>query len=175
MESLVPSTISSLGLSNIDLVSLTHIYTHASIKPRSVQNRFTRDTIDKPDPTMLPVPYPVVAFDRDVRGYCGQMGIAYAPWGLLWGSLEVLDGGEGVLTRLGRELGVSREIACFACMRALSGCEVTLLCGTSNEGRMRETLEGLEKAKRFAGGSDGEKEVWGRSVERFGFVTDGDR
>ncbi|CZR55544.1 uncharacterized protein PAC_05432 [Phialocephala subalpina] len=174
MEALVPSKVTSLGLSNIDLNSLRRVCEMATVKPCAVQNRFTQDTVDKPNlafPSNLP--YPQVPFDRDVREYCRQHGIAYAPWGLLWGSLDVLDGPEKVTEKAGHELGVSKEIACFALMRSLGGCQISILCGTTNAARMRKTLEGLAKVQRYLAESEEHKETWEGYVDRLRAVIDG--
>ncbi|KAH6695857.1 aldo/keto reductase [Leptodontidium sp. MPI-SDFR-AT-0119] len=170
MESLTPDKVRSLGLSNIDLISLRHIYETATVKPVTVQNRFTRDTT--PNPIFTPgLPHPLVPWDRDVRAYCHEMGIAYAPWGMLWGSLDNLDGKGRILEEFGKRVGVSREIACFAALRALGGW-VSPLCGTKDEGRMRDTLMGLEMIKRWVGESEGNMEVWEAFMAEFKGVVD---
>ena len=165
MELLVPTKVHSLGLSNIDLISLQHVYSSCVIKPVTVQNRFTRDT--EPNPIFTPgLPTPLVPWDRDVRAYCCQMGIAYAPWGMLWGSLDDLDGEEKILEEFGKKVGLSREIVCFAALRRLAGW-VSPLCGTSKEGRMRETLDGLERIKAWMKENDGNKTQWERFMDKF--------
>ena len=147
----MPSKVKHLGLSNADLKSIRHVYEMATIKPSAVQNRFVQETIDRPNPAFPPdLPYPTVTFDRDVREYCRLYGITYAPWGMLWGSLDVLEGHDLLMCKAGKELGISKEIACYTLMRSLGGCQISLLCGTSNEGRMRETLEGLNKVKNMS-------------------------
>lgn len=172
METLVPSTVASLGLSNIDLESLHRVCEVATIKPTAVQNRFTQDT--EPNPTFTPnLPHPLVTWDRDVRAYCQQHDIAYAPWGMLWGSLDNLDGSEEIVTKAGQELGVSKEIACYALMRSLGGCQISLLCGTSNEGRMHETLAGLAKLQRYLAERGENRETWKGYVDRLRAVIDG--
>jgi diketogulonate reductase-like aldo/keto reductase len=145
MEKLVPSRVHSIGLSNVDLDSLQKIYESATIKPRVVQNRFTEDTVDKPTPNFpKDLPYPLVPFDRDVRDYCQKHDIVYTPWGLLWGNPSLLDNPE-VFEKMGRELGVSKQVACYACMLRSKSCNVKILCGTTKEERMPETLDGLRK------------------------------
>ncbi|KAE9379986.1 Aldo/keto reductase [Stipitochalara longipes BDJ] len=174
MEALVPSKVTSLGLSNIDLESLRQVCEVATVKPNAVQNRFTVDTADKPNPKFPSnLPYPLVTWDRDVREYCRQHEFAYAPWGMLWGSLDVLDGPDHVIEKAGKEVGISKEIACYACMRSLSGCQISLLCGTSNEGRMHETLEGLAKVQRYIAESEEHKETWQGYVESLKAIVDG--
>lgn len=172
MESLVPYKVHSLGLSNIDLISLQYIYSTCTIKPVTVQNRFTRDT--EPNPIFTPgLPNPLVPWDRDVRAYCHQMDIAYAPWGMLWGSLDDLDGEEQILEGFGKKVGLSREIVCFAALRRLDGW-VSPLCGTSNERRMRETIEGLGKVKTWVEESEGNETEWGTFMEKFRRTVDRD-
>lgn len=174
MEAFVPSTVAALSMSNTDLESLRRIYDLATIKPAAVQNRFTGLTVDNPDPSLPSnLPYPLVTWDRDVRQYCAQNGIAYAPWGELWGSLDALDGEEKNLEKAGKEMGFSREIACYTCLRSLGGCTVSILCGTTNEGRMRETLEGLKRVKVFVEESEVKREIWKRYVDRFRAIVDG--
>jgi hypothetical protein len=174
MEALVPSKVKSLGLSNADLESIRQVYETATIKPNAVQNRFVQDTVDRPNPAFPPdLPYPIVPFDRDVREYCRQHGIAYSPWGMLWGSLDVLEGPDLLMSKVGKELGISKEIACYALMRSLGGCQINLLCGTSNTGRMRETLEGLTKVKKYVAESEENAEKWQGFVNGLKDIVDG--
>jgi predicted oxidoreductase len=174
MEALVPSKVGSLGVSNTDLESLRQLCDVATVKPNAVQNRFTQDTIDRPDPTMPSnLPYPLVTFDRDVREYCRQHGIAYAPWGLLWGSFDFLDGPDQILVKAGQEVGVSKYIACFACIRSLGGCKISILCGTSQEVRMSETLAGLAKVQTYLAESEEHRETWKGYVDRLKIVIEG--
>ncbi|KAG4439748.1 hypothetical protein IFR05_004770 [Cadophora sp. M221] len=172
MESLVPEKVRSLGLSNINLISLRHIYETVTTKPVTIQNRFTQDTA--PNPIFTPgLPHPFVPWDRDVRAYCHTMGIAYAPWGMLWGSLDHLDGERRILERFGERVGVGREITCFTALRALGGC-VTPLCGTTDEGRMRDTLVGLEMIKNWIAESEENMEAWEVFMGEFRGVVDSD-
>lgn len=172
MEALVPETVASIALSNCDLESLKNVCEVAVVKPVAVQNRFTVDVV--PNPVFTPgLPHPVVPFDRDVREFCRLEGIAYAPWGVLWGSLDVLDGPNQILERTGKEVGISKEIACFACIRSLGGCEISILCGTTNEGRMRETLAGLVKVQKYLEESGENKKTWKGFVDSFRVIVDG--
>ena len=106
-----------------------------------------------------------------MRAYCHQMDIAYAPWGMLWGSLDDLDGEEKILEGSGKKVGLSREIVCFAALRRLDGW-VSPLCGTSNERRMRETIEGLEKAKTWVDESEENKAEWEIFLDKFRGIVD---
>jgi diketogulonate reductase-like aldo/keto reductase len=166
MENLVPSSVRSLGLSNINADALQTIYEFATVKPILVQNRFTQDTIDKPTPNFpKDLPYPKVPFDRDVRDYCRVHDIAYTPWGLLWGNPSLLDDPE-IFEKMGQQLGVSKQVACFACFLRLSKCKTKILCGTTKEERMPETLDGLRKIDRFLSESEGNKAIFQEWVDR---------
>jgi predicted oxidoreductase len=124
METLVLSKVASVGVSNADLESLRKLYDVSTIKFIAVQSRFTQDTIDRPNPAMpSDLTNPLVTFDRDDREYSHQHGIAYAPWGLLWGSPDVLDGPEKLIEKAGLEVGMSKEIAYYALIRSLGGCQ----------------------------------------------------
>ena len=175
MEALVPSKVASLSLSNTDLNSLRQVYEAAFVKPSAIQNRFTQDTLDRPNPAFPPdLPYPVVTFDRDIRQYCQRKNIAYAPWGLLWGSLDILQGHDQLMSKAGKKVGISKEIACYALMRDLGGCQISLLCGTSNERRMHETLEGLSKVREYLGESHENRQTWKIFVNCLKKLVDGE-
>ncbi|KAF8854959.1 Aldo/keto reductase, partial [Acephala macrosclerotiorum] len=67
MEALVPSKVTSLSVSNTDLESLRRLCEVATVKPCTVQNRFTQNTVNRPNRSMQSnLPYPLIAFDRDV-------------------------------------------------------------------------------------------------------------
>lgn len=175
MEALVPTTVSSLGISDCDADTLRLICSTATIKPCAVQNRFSPLTVtDTPDPTIpKDLPYPRMKFDIDVRKVCLEEGVGYAPWGVLWGCLDVLDGENGVFGRVGEEIGVAREIVCYAVLRSLEGCKISILCGTTREAMMRETVEGLENVRRWIEESDENRETWRGVVEAVKRVVNG--
>ncbi|CRG91223.1 hypothetical protein PISL3812_08271 [Talaromyces islandicus] len=172
METLVPSRVASLGLSNIGADSLRTVYESASIKPRLVQNRLTQDTIDKPTPNFpTNLPYPKVPFDRDVREYCHAQDILYMPWGLLWGNPSLLDNPD-IFEKMGGQLEVSKQVACFACFLRLKRCKTRILCGTSKEERMPETLDGLKKINGFLSESEENKAIFQEWVDRVERILD---
>ena len=174
MEALVPATVSSLGLSNVDVDSLRLVYEAARVKPRSVQNRFTADTAPRPE-AELPegLPYPRVKYDRDVRAYCGEKGVTYAPWGVLWGNPEVMEGEGGrVLDEMARGVGVSKQVVIYGCMRGLGGCGVSILCGTTKEERMREVVMGLGRLERWIQESEECGKVWRGCVDYIKSLVD---
>lgn len=172
MEKLVPSRVHSLGISNVDLDSLQRIYDMAIIKPRVVQNRFTEDTVDSPTPNFPnDLPYPLLAFDRDVRDFCRRHNIVYTPWGLLWGNPSLLDNSD-LFIALGRELGVSKQVACYACMLRSKTCNMKILCGTTKEERMPETLDGLKKTDDFLAESERNRNLLQKWVEQVDTIID---
>ena len=161
MERFVPHKVSSLGLSNVDHESLSHIYEFARVKPSSIQNRFTGDTAPRPDAKLPPgLPYPKVPYDRDVRQFCSQNNITYTPWGLLWGNSVIMDH-LPVLDQAARDLGISKQAVMYAYMRQL-GCAV--LCGTTKEDTMHKTLDGLAKVEDCRQAGD-HQEVWEKLIK----------
>lgn len=172
MEKLVPSRVHSLGLSNVDFDSLQKVYDSATIKPRVVQNRFTEDTVDSPTPNFPnDLPYPVVPFDRDVRDYCKRHDIVYTPWGLLWGNPSLLDNPE-LFIKMGQVLQVSKEVACYAYILRSRSCSMKILCGTTKEDRMPETLNGLKKIDAFLAESEKNRAIFEEWIEKVDRIID---
>lgn len=173
MESFVASgTVTSLGLSNTDVQTLQRIYELATIKPHVVQNRFTEDTIANPNPKMpANLPYPELAFDSDVREYCKNHGVIYTPWGLLWGNSSLLDNQE-LFEKIGREIGVSKQVACFGTMLRVGNGSMKILCGTTKEERMTETLNGLKRIDEFVNESEENSRRFSRFVEQIENLID---
>ncbi|KAF2439279.1 putative aldo-keto reductase [Karstenula rhodostoma CBS 690.94] len=175
MEAYVPHTVTALGVSNFDLPTLRAVYEAAKVKPAVVQNRFTADTVN---------PY-----DRAVRQFCSEHDIAYTPWGLLWGNPQLtnLDGDAnprlvnqdeegsiyGMLAELGRQVGVTKQLALFGCMRSLDGPKISILCGTKTVERMGETVEGMARIDEFRGGAEEKRRAWEEGVGKLQGVVDG--
>lgn len=173
MESLVPDKVGMLGVSNTDVETLRRIYDNSGeqTKPSSVQNRFTQAIFTDPiDPEMPPgIPYPEDKYDASVRKFCAENGIKYTPWGILWGSPELL---EGVMARdldeMAEAIGVTKQVVFFACMQDptfLDGGKTSILCGTKTTDRMTETIDGLLKINMFLAASDGNLERWTKLVQ----------
>ena len=135
-ESYVPHQISTLGISNIELPALRMLYEKARVKPALVQNRFTQDTEYTPYAPTSPV-----AYDLDVRQFCEENGIVYQPWGAIWGTPKLLE--SEVVAMVGKEIGVRKEIALYFCVMSLG--QISMLCGTKQDERMKTALEGLKK------------------------------
>lgn len=164
----MPDQVGALGVSNTNMETLRTIYDHAraDTKPATVQNRFTQSTSSDPlDPKMPPgIPYPDDKYDASVRQFCARYDIKYTPWGVLWGSSDLLEGAAaGKLSEMAEEMGVTKEVAFFACLQdkgLLDGCEVSILCGTKRPHRMVETMTGLQKVRKFLAASQYNKERW---------------
>lgn len=169
----MPARVGRLGVSNTDLETLQRIYDYArdDTKPATVQNRFTQSTSSDPlDPKMPPgIPYPDDKYDAGVRVFCAAHGIKYTPWGVLWGSPELLEGNEaGNLSDIAEEMGVTKQVAFYTCLQEenfLDGCEVSILCGTKTPHRMSETVNGLQKVRDFLAASEHNKTRWTKMVE----------
>jgi predicted oxidoreductase len=190
MEAYVPHTVTALGVSNFDLPTLRAVYEAAKVKPAVVQNRFTADTVSSPTPGFPDdLPYAEDPYDRDVRQFCSKHNIAYTPWGLLWGNPQLtnLDGDAelrlvyqeeegsiyGMLQELGSQIGVTKQLALFGCMRSLDGPKISILCGTKTVERMGETVEGMAKINEFKGGAEQKRRVWEECVRKLQGVVDG--
>lgn len=174
MEALVPSKVFSLGLSNVDADSLRRVYEAAAVKPSTVQNRFTQDTAPNPDADLPPgLPYPAVAYDRDVREYCKLKDITYVPWGVLWGNPALLsDDPEQMLDKTAEKIGVSKQALYYSCLRGMGGCSVSILCGTTKEDRMQEVLTGLRKLQDYLQESEDNKKIWQECVDHLRTIID---
>lgn len=143
LEGYFPDKIKELGVSNIDIRTLRAIWEHARIKPILVQNRFTADIESKPNPEMPPgIDTPEDRYDAEVRKFCAHKGITYQPWGLLWGSANLLE--SRVIQNIAKTLDVDKEVALQSCMQDIS-TKVTLLVGTSKKDRITSTVEGLTR------------------------------
>ncbi|KAJ0161438.1 hypothetical protein CTA2_6205 [Colletotrichum tanaceti] len=68
-----------------------------------------------------------------------------------------------IVARVAAGAGVSNEVAMYGLVLGLRG--VSVLNGTTNEARMREDLEGVEKVAAWA--EDDGAEVWKQSLAAF--------
>lgn len=130
MESYVPHSIHTLGISNVDLKSLSALYNAVDIKPSVVQNRF----------------YPVTCHDFSIRRFCAQHHIVYQSFWTLSGNPGLLGkphGSSDVVGEVAQEVGTTREVALYLLVMGLG--DVSVLNGTTNQGHMRDDLAGLEK------------------------------
>ncbi|KAL6884259.1 NADP-dependent oxidoreductase domain-containing protein [Trichoderma longibrachiatum] len=116
LETFVPHTIRSLGVSNFNLSQLEGLYADATIKPTIVQNRFYKET----------------RYDSDVRAFCAEHGITYQAYWMLRHNSEILA--SSVSNTVAAKLNVEKELAFYVLILGLGGTQV--LNGTTDPGRM---------------------------------------
>ncbi|RSL74655.1 hypothetical protein CEP53_000099 [Fusarium sp. AF-6] len=128
MES-VCDRVLSLGLSNVSLEQLEAVYTHATIKPAIVQNRFWHHN----------------HFDSAVRSFCIERNIVYQAFWVLTGNPQLLD--SNFVGWFADKVGATREDALFNLVLSLGqdGAQVSVLNGTTNPARMARSLEVLRR------------------------------
>jgi diketogulonate reductase-like aldo/keto reductase len=125
----VPRHIKSLGISNTSLQVLQYLYADAAIKPSVVQNRF----------------YPETRWEGELREWCRAKGIVFQSFWTLTGNPEIMR--SEVVKEISEALkgkGVEDEKAVAVYMLVLGLEGTSVLNGTTNKGRMRNDLEGLE-------------------------------
>ena len=124
---------------------LAFLVNDMDVKPSVVQNRFYADT----------------RYDVQLRRFCREQGIVFQSFWTLTGNPGLLK--SEAVKELAKAVGISVQVALYALVVALE--KVTVLDGTTNEGRMVEDLGGLEKVGRWAEG-EGRGE-WERILEDF--------
>jgi diketogulonate reductase-like aldo/keto reductase len=134
-----------LGIANVSFPILAYLVNEMDIKPSVVQNRF----------------YPDSRYEVQLRRFCREQGIIFQSFWTLTANPGLLK--SEPVKELARQAGVSVQVALYALVVGLE--KVTVLDGTTNEGRMVEDLEGLEKVGRWAEGEG--REEWERILEDF--------
>ncbi|KFZ02330.1 hypothetical protein V500_00326 [Pseudogymnoascus sp. VKM F-4518 (FW-2643)] len=125
LETFVPHKMHRLGLSNIRLTQLQHIYAAATVKPTIVQNRFYKGT----------------KYDLDVRAFCSDHDIVYQAFWMLTHNPEVLA--SEVVATVAQKLEVEKELAFYVLILCLGKTQV--LNGTTNIGRMEEDVKTIKR------------------------------
>lgn len=121
LETFVPHTIRSLGVSNFMLPLLKEVYANATVKPAIVQNRFYKET----------------GFDIDLREFCAERGITYQAYWMLMHNPEILA--SDILRSVAEKLNVEKELAFYVLILGLGGTQI--LDGTTNPERMAQDLK----------------------------------
>lgn len=129
-ESFVPTSIHNLGISNVSLPILEHLYEAATVKPAVVQNRFYDDT----------------DHDVDLRRFCRERGIVYQSFWTLTGNPRLLK--SQTVATLAVEVGVSPAEALYALVLSLEG--IVVLDGTTSEEHMTPDLAVVTKMNAWA-------------------------
>lgn len=132
LESYVPHQIRNLGISNVTLPILQAITREATVKPAVVQNRFHDHT----------------GYEVDLRAFCKENDIIFQSFWTLSANPALVK--SSPVANVARETGVDIPAAYYSLVLGLEG--VTILDGTTNEGHMREDLEGIEKIGVWADG-----------------------
>ncbi|KAL6791625.1 NADP-dependent oxidoreductase domain-containing protein [Trichoderma sp. SZMC 28012] len=121
LETFVPHTIRSLGVSNFTLPQLKEVYSNVTVKPVIVQNRFYKET----------------GFDIDLREFCADRGITYQAYWMLRNNPEILS--SDILKSVAVKLNVEKELAFYVLILGLGGTQI--LDGTTNPERMAQDLK----------------------------------
>ncbi|OHF00402.1 aldo/keto reductase [Colletotrichum orchidophilum] len=146
LETYVPTRIRTLGISNVDLAELRDLCDKdARVKPVVVQNRLN----------------PEEGFNTPVRVFCRERGINFQSFWTLTANPRLVR--SPFVGQVARGARVSNEIAFYGLVLGLRG--VSVLDGTTNEVRMKEDLEGVEKVTAWADGDGGT--VWQESLAAF--------
>jgi diketogulonate reductase-like aldo/keto reductase len=131
LESYVPHSIRSLGVSNIySLSALQKLFAEARIKPVVVQNRFCRD----------------LDYGREIYAFCKDNGVAFQSFWTLTANPDLLR--SRPVLALAEAVGISEHAALYALLMGRGGWSV--LNGTTREENMKADSEALEKVDVWA-------------------------
>jgi diketogulonate reductase-like aldo/keto reductase len=134
-----------LGIANVSFPVLAFLVNDMDIKPSVVQNRF----------------YPDTRYEVQLRRFCREQGIVFQSFWTLTGNPGLLK--SEAVRELAVKTGVSSQVALYALVVGLK--KVSVLDGTTNEERMVEDLEGLDRVGRWAEGEG--REEWEMILEVF--------
>jgi diketogulonate reductase-like aldo/keto reductase len=129
LESCVPDKIRALGISNVTLPILQHIYEHSIVKPSVVQNRF----------------YSQTKYDVPLRAFCRKYGISYQSFWTLSGNPKLLK--SEPVTTIAQATGVSESVALYALVSDLG---IIALNGTKSSKHMNDDLAGMQEIRDWA-------------------------
>ncbi|KAI9763567.1 MAG: hypothetical protein M1840_000429 [Geoglossum simile] len=127
LEEFVPHKVRNLGISNVGIATLKALYDAAKIKPAVVQNRFCQQS----------------KFDVPLRKFCRENNIVYQSFWTLTANPKLLN--SEPVSSLASQAAVSSEVALYCLVLGLGNTVV--LDGTTDGGRMRGDLQGLEKVR----------------------------
>jgi diketogulonate reductase-like aldo/keto reductase len=146
LESYVPHSIRSLGISNIySLPALQKLYTEAKIKPVVVQNRFCRD----------------LDYGNEIYAFCKANGIVFQSFWTLTANPDLLR--SKTVRTLAADVGTSEQAALYALLVGRGGWSV--LNGTTREETMKGDLEALERIDAWQTGNSARAVELGREFE----------
>ncbi|CAH0377940.1 unnamed protein product [Pelagomonas calceolata] len=113
-------SVRTLGVSNVNFQTFERLWNESTVKPGVVQNRFYNRT----------------GYDRDLRAFCKNHGVAYQGFWTLTGNRNVVSG--PVVAEIASRLGKPPVSVYY---RALMQLGVVVLDGTKSMDHMREDLE----------------------------------
>jgi diketogulonate reductase-like aldo/keto reductase len=137
LSTFVPKNIHSLGISNTSLETLQYLYSQTILKPSVVQNRFYSET----------------KWEVQLRKWCREKGIVFQSFWTLTGNPKIMA--SSIVKDMSEALdkvGVQdpTTVALYSLVIGLNG--TCVLDGTTNDGRMKSDLEGLEVMGRLIEG-----------------------
>lgn len=145
MEMHVPDHTRTLGISNVyQIEDLRALYHFAIVKPSVVQNRF----------------YSATGFDADIRTFCAEKGMTYQSFWTLTANPGLLK--SKAVASLSEHTGVSKAVALYGLVLGLG--HTSVLTGTTNAGRMKEDLTGVEKIQKW---SQTSPKIWKKQQDTF--------
>ncbi|EPE03630.1 aldo-keto reductase [Ophiostoma piceae UAMH 11346] len=117
LETFVPHTIRTLGVSNFPLPRLQALYNSAArVRPTAVQNTFSRQK----------------GYQIPLRAFCRDRGITFQAFHTLRRNPELLA--STIVEKVSEKLGVEKELALYVLVLGLGGIQI--LDGTTNVERM---------------------------------------
>ena len=126
LETFVPQTIRTLGVSNFPLPRLQALYDSAArVRPTIVQNTFNRQK----------------GFHISLRAFCRDRGITFQAFHTLRRNPELLA--STVVEEASQKLGVEKELALYVLVLGLGGMQI--LDGTTNAERMVQDTRTINK------------------------------
>ena len=145
LETYHPKTIKNLGIANTDMQTLELLCQQGTVKPSVVQNRF----------------HAVTGYEIGLRQFCRENDIIFQSFWTITANGPLVR--SSPVGEVSKAAGVGTVPAYYSLVLGLEG--MTILDGTTDEGHMKEDLEGIETVAKWAEGEG--KEVWKASLGEF--------
>ena len=145
-ESRVPHQVRSLGVSNVDLATLSVLYEAATIKPALVQNRF----------------HGMTKYDGPVRQFCHEHGIIYQSFWTLTANPRLLE--SEFIKLVSVEIRTESEQSLYLCVMGLGN--ISVLDGTTKFENMKDDIKGLRTWEKWIE-KEGSQEKWKLIMKKF--------
>lgn len=144
LSSFAPDQISTLGISNVSLQELQHLWENTTIKPSIVQNSFHAGN----------------GYDGRLRAFCREKGIIFQSFWTLTANQHLLQ--NDTVTTLAHKIESSPELALYALVGL--GLDIRVLNGTTNPQTMSSDLLALDKIRTWRAEN---KNTWMSLVSNF--------